>query len=108
MIVVGSTFHRSAAWRCDSSPLNSCCQIWYFSSADSGRDRRLRDFPFCSDMVLLETAEPTRQRIVARQTTWREKPRDFGNEVRRKAAFAPGTAPAGMHVGFPRCACEVQ
>jgi hypothetical protein len=27
MIVVGSTFHCSAAWRWVSSPVNSCCQI---------------------------------------------------------------------------------
>jgi hypothetical protein len=40
MIVVGSTFHCSAAWRWVSSPVNSCCQIWYFSSALSGRLRR--------------------------------------------------------------------
>lgn len=40
MIVVGSTFRCSAAWRCVTSPVNNCCQIWYFSSALNGRLRR--------------------------------------------------------------------
>jgi hypothetical protein len=54
MIVVGSTLYCSAAWRCESSRVSSCCQIWYFSSALNGRLRRLADFPSGPDMVLLD------------------------------------------------------
>jgi hypothetical protein len=54
MIVVGSTPHCSAAWRCVNSPVNSCCQIWYFSCALSGRLSRPLRLASCGpDMFLL-------------------------------------------------------
>ena len=54
MIVVGSTFHCSAAWRWLSSPVSNCCQIWYFSCALNMRLRRPLRLASCGpDMLLL-------------------------------------------------------
>ena len=90
MIVVGSTFQRSAASRCDNSPVSSCCQIWYFSSADNDRARRLRDILSGPGMVLLlATTRPNP--IVARQTRWREKTAEVGNELRRRTWSSAGS-----------------
>jgi hypothetical protein len=54
MIVVGSTFHRSAASRCVVSPDSSCNQICSFSSAVKVRLRLRPGLPsLCCDMLLL-------------------------------------------------------